>query len=131
MPLRTAPLRSALHRSALPGGDGTICLPPFYPSTHYLLRFGALTSGHSSLCSRHATHRGISISCGHQEPGEHAWRGVCTRSYTHPDPLSHCILTWMRVFIQTQEPLVRYSDTLHVMRESAFRLCPSTTINTI
>lgn len=54
-----------MRRAALPAADGTICLPRFYLSTHYLLRFGALTSGHSSLCSRHAKHRGISISCGH------------------------------------------------------------------
>lgn len=73
-----SPARAAeMCRTALPGGDGTICLPRFYPSTHYLLRFGALTSGHSSLCSRHAKHRGFSVSCGHPgAAGTHVERRV-------------------------------------------------------
>lgn len=66
-----------------------------------------------------------------QEPREHTWRGVCTPSYTHRDFLSRSIVTLMAVFIQTQEPLVQYSGTLHVIRESAFSRCPSTTINMI
>lgn len=75
--------RAEMCRAALPGGDGTICLPPFYLSTHYLLRFGVLTSGHSSLCSRHATHRGISISCGHPgASGTHVERRVLAIIHT-------------------------------------------------
>lgn len=57
--------RVGWRRCAAPhSSDGTICLLCFNLSTHYLLQFGGLTWGHSSLGRSHAKYSGTTVICG-------------------------------------------------------------------
>lgn len=102
---------------------GTICPPRFYLSTHYLLRFGVVTSGHSSLCSRHAKHRGISISCGHPgAAGTHVERRVHAITHTSSPSVTAHRHTDDGFDPNTRAPRLILIYALRVRPESAFSL---------
>lgn len=57
--------RVGWRRCAAPhSSDGTICLLCFNLSTHYLLQFGGLTWGHSSLGRSHSKYSRTTVICG-------------------------------------------------------------------